>query len=197
MCHARIRAAPSYDDAAAAKRMVVRHSHNGTGLVAGNPTAARSRTDSDPVLPSLQVVIGFIGYQNLGGVGLGGIGSQTPAWQRDRFAGTLAPTFGPTIAGSRPPRIPIRSQDEGGAPAAGGRGDVMLAAAAVTNLARSDNGFPRQRRGRRAGAAACHEVQRPSVARKSCILIAAVNGNAMAGRVEGARDLAAERRDLL
>ncbi len=73
---------------------------NGTGLVAGNPTAARFQTYSYLVLPSLQV-ISFVGYQNLGGVGLGGIGGQTPAWQRDRFAGTLAPTFGLTISGSQ------------------------------------------------------------------------------------------------
>ncbi len=72
---------------------------NGTGLVAGNPTAARFQTYSYLVLPSLQVV-SFVGYQNLGGVGLGGIGSQTPEWQRDRFAGTLAPTFGLTINGA-------------------------------------------------------------------------------------------------
>ncbi len=73
---------------------------NETGLVAGNPTAARFQTYSYLVMPNLQVV-SFIGYQNLGGVDLGGIGNQTPEWQRDRFAGTLAPTFGLTISGSQ------------------------------------------------------------------------------------------------
>ncbi len=73
---------------------------NGTGLVAGNPTAARFQTYSYLVLPNLQVV-SFVGYQNLGGVGLDGIGSQTPEWQRDRFAGTLAPPFSLTISGAQ------------------------------------------------------------------------------------------------
>ncbi len=73
---------------------------NGTGLVAGNPTAARYQTYSYTVLPNLQVV-SFVGYQNLGGVGLDGIGAQTPEWQRDRFAGTLAPPFGLTVNGAQ------------------------------------------------------------------------------------------------
>ncbi len=63
---------------------------NGGGLVLANPAEAEQQTYSWVVLPS-GAVLSFANYFDLEGVGLGGIGAQTPEWQREHFGGTLAP----------------------------------------------------------------------------------------------------------
>lgn len=69
---------------------------NGTGLVAANPQSAPYQTYSYVVLPSLQV-LSYVGYQNLGSVTLSEISAQSEQFKKDRFGGTLAPTFGIAI----------------------------------------------------------------------------------------------------
>ncbi len=63
---------------------------NDGGLVLANPAEAEQQTYSWVVLPDGEV-LSFANYFDLEGVGLDGIGAQTPEWQREHFGGTLAP----------------------------------------------------------------------------------------------------------
>ncbi len=63
---------------------------NEGGLVLANPAEAEQQTYSWVVLPDGEV-LSFANYFDLEGVGLDGIGAQTPQWQREHFGGTLAP----------------------------------------------------------------------------------------------------------
>jgi len=64
---------------------------NGTGLVMANPAGEEQQAYSWVVLPSSEV-LSFANYFDLEAVGgLSGISGQSVEWQREHFAGTLAP----------------------------------------------------------------------------------------------------------